>query len=125
MQLSDESFMFYAAKYYDMRQVVSFEEFHNDIKRFQYLKKLFRRYKEKDDLKIRLILNHIIVIYNVFGPEATNLLFLKLDEFQEYLKPFVLFLSYLPEKIEYNDMIINSSDIPMDPHIIEELRKIL
>ena len=124
MNLSEESFMFYASKYYDMRQVVSFEEFHNDIKRFQYLKKLFRRYKKNNDLKIRLILNHIIIIYNVFGPEATNLLFMKLEEFHEYLKPFIVFLSYMPDTIEYDDMTINSTDIPMDIKIIEELRKI-
>ena len=85
---------------------------------------MFKRYEESDDLKIRLILNHLIVLYNCFGPEATHMIFFKLKEYHSMVKPIVLFLNYLPEKIEYEDIVIFSSDIPLDPRIVQELRKI-
>lgn len=124
MKLDEDSFMIYAAKYYDMTKAASVEEFHEDLKRFQYLKRLFKRYDEDNELRIRLILNHLIVLYNCFGPMSTNMLFMKLEDYHKYLKPFVLFLNYLPEYVEYGDVRLKSSLIPMDPIIIEELRKI-
>lgn len=124
MELNEESFMIYAAKFYDMKKAASVEEFHEDLKRFQYLKRLFKRYDEDNELRIRLILNHLIVLYNCFGPMSTNMLFMKLEGYHHYLKPFVLFLNYLPEVIEYNGNKIFTSSIPMDPIIIDELRKI-
>lgn len=124
MQLNEDTFSLYAAKYYDMKKAASVDEFHDDLKRFQYLKRLFKRYEETNELKVRLILNHLIVLYNCFGPQATPMLFLKLQEYHSYLKPFVMYLSYLPERIEFGEKRIISSDIPMDGPIIEELRKI-
>jgi len=124
MKLNEESFIIYAAKYYDMQKAASIEEFNEDIKRFQYLKRLFKRYDEDNELRVRLILNHLIVLYNCFGPMSTNMLFMKLEGYHSYLKPFVMFLNYLPEHIEYSGKIINSNTIPSDPIIIEELRKI-
>lgn len=124
MELNEESFMLYAAKYYDMKKAASIEEFNEDLKRFQYLKRLFRRYEDDNELRIRLILNHIIILYNCFGPMSTNMLFMKLEGYHHYLKPFILFLNYLPEVIEYDNKKIYSSSIPMDPIIISELRKI-
>lgn len=124
MKLNEESFIIYAAKYYDMQKAASIEEFNEDIKRFQYLKRLFKRYDEDNELRVRLILNHLIVLYNCFGPMSTNMLFMKLEGYHHYLKPFVMFLNYLPEHIEYSGKIINSNTIPSDPIIIEELRKI-
>jgi hypothetical protein len=124
MKLNEESFMIYAAKYYDMRKASSVEEFHEDLKRFQYLKRLFRRYDEDNELRIRLILNHLIVLYNCFGPMSTNMLFMKLEGYHQYLKPFILFLNYLTDTVEYDNKVIKTSSIPMDPIIIEELRKI-
>lgn len=124
MKLNEESFLLYAAKHYDMSSVASAEEFHNDLKRFQYLKRLFKRYKESDELRVRLILNHIIILYNCFGPISTNMLFMKLDEYHSYLKPFVLFLNYLPKYVTYDDVEINTDLVPMDQNIINELRKI-
>jgi hypothetical protein len=116
--------MIYAAKNYDEKKAASEEEFHEDMRRFQYLKRLFKRYDDDGDLRVRLILNHLIVIYNCFGPCATNMLFMKLEEYHKYLKPFVVFLSYMPEKIQYDEVIIRNSDIPLDSNIVEELRKI-
>lgn len=124
MQLNEENFILWAAKHYDTTSSSSADEFYDDLKRFQYLKRLFKRYGEEQDLKVRLILNHLIVIYNCFGPVATNLLFFKLKEYQEYLKPFIVLLNYMPDYIEYEEYKIPSSSIKMDDFIIKELRKI-
>lgn len=124
MILTEETFLLYAAKHYDMRKAASMQEFQDDLKRFQYLKRLFKRYDDEKELKTRLILNHLIILYNCFGPKATELLFLKLEEYHKYLKPFVVFLNYMPDYVEYGEVRIINSDIPMDDKIIEELRKI-
>lgn len=124
MVLNEDTFLLFAAKNYDMKRAVSTEEFYDDLKRFQYLKRLFRRYEDMDDLKIRLILNHIIILYNCFGPATTIMLFMKLEEYHKYLKPIVLYLGYMPEFIEYGEKRIISSDIPLDEKIVKELRQI-
>ncbi len=124
MILNDSNFLLYAAKAYDVKKSSSSEEFYEDLKRFQYLKRLFKRYEEADDLKIRLILNHIIVLYNCFGTETTHMLFFKLKDYHSMLKPFVLFLNYLPEVVEYEDVKLKTVDVPLDSQIIAELRKI-
>lgn len=124
MILDEKSFFILAAKNYDTLRSSGVEEFYEDMKRFQYLKRLFKRYDEDNDLKIRLILNHVIVLYNCFGNSATNMLFYKLKEYHKYLKPFVVFLNCMPEIIEYENVILYNSDVDMDSKIIEELRKI-
>jgi len=124
MVLDEKNFIFYAAQNYDNLRSSGVEEFHDDLKRFQYLKRLFKRYDEDNDLRLRLILNHMVVIYNCFGKAATNMIFFKLQEYHSYVKPFVIFLNYMPECIEYEDIKILNSDIPLDPIIVEELRKI-
>jgi|TARA_B100001057_G_C22289322_1_gene733913 hypothetical protein len=124
MKLDEDSFLLYAAKCYDMKMAISAEEFYDDLRRFQHLKRLFKRYEEDDDLKVRLILNHLIVIYNCFGPGATTMLFFKLEEYHKCLKPFIIMLNYMPEVIEYSDKRIMSSEIPLDERIVEELRKL-
>ena len=124
MKLDEDSFLLYAAKCYDMKMAISAEEFYDDLRRFQHLKRLFKRYEEDDDLKVRLILNHLIVIYNCFGPGATTMLFFKLEEYHKCLKPFMIMLNYMPEVIEYSDKRIMSSEIPLDERIVEELRKL-
>ena len=107
-----------------MKKSSGVEEFYDDLKKFQYLKRLFKRYEEDDDLKVRLILNHLIILYNCFGPQATNMLFFKLKDQHQYLKPFVLFLNYMPDVIEYENTKILNTDIPLDLNIVRELRKI-
>ena len=124
MRITEKNFLIVAAKNYDMSRAASVEEFYDDLKRFQYLKRLFRRYDEDNDLRVRLILNHLIVIYNCFGPGATNMLFMKLEPYHKYLKPFVMFLSYMPEYIEYEETFIKNDQISLDPIIVEELRKL-
>lgn len=124
MKLEEDSFLLYAAKYYDIRMAASAEEFYDDLKRFQHLKRLFKRYDEDDDLKVRLILNHLTVIFNCFGAEATPMLFFRLEGYHKALKPFVIMLGYMPDMIEYGDKRIASSEIPLDNTIIKELRNL-
>jgi len=124
MKLDEDTFMIWAAKHYDMRRAASIDEFNDDLKRFQYLKRLFKRYEDTNELKVRLILNHLIVLYNCFGVAATPMLFMRLEEYHKFLKPFVMYLSYMPTLIEYGEKKIINSDIPLDANIIEELRKI-
>lgn len=124
MILNDTNFLLYAAKSYDIKRSASTEEFYEELKRFQYLKRLFKRYEESGDLKVRLILNHIIVLYNCFGEDTTNMLFFKLKEYHSCLKPFTIFLNYMPEQVMYEDGVIRNSDIALDQTIVNELRKI-
>ena len=124
--LNDENFMMYAMKCYTSPNCIM-SEFEGDIKRTKYLKRLFRRYKVTKTLKERLILNHIILLNNVFGPEVTSrILFYRIDE-RDYdiLKTFLLYLNILPEMIwGINGKNIRTSEIPVDMNIAEILRKI-
>ena len=124
MKLDEESFLLYAAKYYDIRMAASTEEFYDDLRRFQHLKRLLKRYEEDNDLKVRLILNHLTVIYNCFGAGATTMLFYKLEEYHKSLKPFIVMLGYMPDIIEYDDKRLITSEIPLDQIIVDELRKL-
>lgn len=101
-KLDETNALLYAAKHYDNPQCFDTIEFYDDLKRFQYLKRLFNRYKETGEFKERLVINHIIILYNVFGPvHCTRLLFLKLQDHLDVLKPILEFLSYMPECV-YN-----------------------
>lgn len=121
MQLTESTFLLYAMKHYDNPQCIDVEEFEEDMKRFQYLRKLFGRYRSEVDLKERLILNHLIVIYNVFGLNATNMLFMKLHDYHEYLTPFVTYLNYMPTVVEYDFKTIHRDSIVADQKIIDTL----
>jgi hypothetical protein len=124
--LNDDNFMIYAMKCYEAPHCIM-SEFEGDLKRTKYLKRLFRRYKTTKTLKERLILNHIIMIYNVFGVEgATRILFYRVDD-KDYdvLKTFLLYLNYMPEKVKsIRGKDIQSSDIKVDMNIAEILRTI-
>jgi hypothetical protein len=124
MILTESTFLLYAMKHYDNPQCTEMSEFDEDMKRFQYLRKLFSRYRQDQDLKERLILNHLIVLYNVFGVEATNMLFMRLHEYHEYLKPFVEYLNFMPAILVYDDYVINSRSIMPDSYIKETLKEI-
>ena len=116
-ELNNDNFILFATRNYNNKQCTDFEEFYEDLKRFKYLKRLFSRYGT-GDLQERLILNHLIVLYNVFGIEAANrMIFFKIDDkYWPQLKTFLVFLNFLPEK----DYI----EIALDPKIIETLRKL-
>lgn len=127
-KLDEANFLLYAAKHYDNPSCFDTLEFYEDLNRFKYLKRLFSRYEETGELKERLILNHIIVVYNLFGVEAsTRMLFLKLKDYYQYLKPFLVFLNYCPDKVSgigIDNITIVTSNIQMDFKIVETLRKI-
>lgn len=125
MKLDEKSFLVYASHYYDMKKAASIDEFYDDLKRFQYLKRLLKRYEDDGELRIRLILNHMIVLYNCFGLGATNMIFFKLKEYHIMIKPFILFLNYMPDVIEYEGVKIRNEEIPMDVNIVKQLREII
>jgi len=114
--LNEENFMMYAMKSYTSPHCVM-SEFEGDIKRTKYLKRLFRRYKVTKTLKERLILNHIILLNNVFGPQVTaRILFYRTDE-KDYdvLKTFLVYLGIMPDFIGgLNGKNIRSAEIPLD-----------
>ena len=124
--LNDDNFLIYAMKCYNAPHCI-ISEFESDIKRTKYLKRLFRRYKIAKSLKERLILNHIILLNNVFGPEATaRILFYKIDE-RDYdiLKTFLAYLNIAPEMIYgIRGKNISVVDIPIDVNVAEILRQI-
>ena len=124
--LNDDNFMMYAMKCYASPHCLM-SEFEGDIKRTKYLKRLFRRYKITKSLKERLILNHIILLNNVFGTEATaRILFYKIDE-RDYdiLKTFLSYLNIAPELVKgINGKTIDVTTIPLDTNVVDILRKI-
>ena len=126
-KLTDENFLLFCAQHYDNSKYTSTEEFYEDLARIKYIKKLITRYTQDNDLKERLILNHIIVLNNCFGPEALNKIFyLKLKDQMRYIKPFLVMLNILPEFI-YNvkdENAIDTNLIDMDPIIIKKLREV-
>ena len=124
--LNEDNFLLYAVKCYDTPNCI-LSEFESDIKRTKYLKRLFRRYKITKSLKERLILNHIILLNNVFGPEPTaRILFYRIDE-RDYdiLKTFLAYLNIMPDVIYgIRGKNIYTQDIPLETNILEILRAI-
>jgi len=126
-KLDESNFMLYAAKHYDNPQCFDTLEFYEDLSRFKYIKRLFNRYEESGELKERLILNHLIILYNVFGSVTTRMLFFKLNGHLHLLKPFIILLGFLPDKVSgvgVENKTIHTSDIHMDENIVKLLRKI-
>ena len=124
--LNEKNFLLYAMQHYENPQCVEVEEFNDDLKKIKYIKRLFNQYAIEGVLKERLLLNHIIVFYNVFSVEAaTRILFYKLEEdVWPMLKTFLFYLNFLPNKIEsINGKTIITTDIPMDQGIVDSLRK--
>jgi hypothetical protein len=124
--LNEETFLIYAMKAYEKPNCIM-SEFDGDLKRTKYVKRLFRRYKATKNLKERLILNHIISLNNVFGPEATvRILFYKVDE-KDYdiLKTFLIYLNLLSNVVlNIRGSKIKTSDIPLELSVADILRKI-
>jgi hypothetical protein len=124
IELNEENFLMYAIKHYDNPECTGMKEFEEDLGRSVYIKRLFRRYHKKKELKERLILGHMITFYNVFGIDAaTKMLLYKLEpELYYILKTFMVFLSYFPKgDLMIEDMLLR---IDMDENIIKVLREI-
>jgi hypothetical protein len=97
-ELNDDNYLIFAIKHYDNPQAVTYEDFLNDMKKFKYVKRLLKRYKKTGDLKSHLLINHFIVLYNVFQDATTPLLFYKIEkELWGSMKTFIMFLGKLPE----------------------------
>ena len=124
--LTNDNIMLYLVKAYDKPNCIM-SEFSDDMKRFNYLKRLFQRYRRYDELREQLVLNHLVVIYNVFGPEVSaRALFFKMSK-EDYsaLKTYLMFINCMPDKIRgIKGQDIISSDIPVDMKIAEALRQI-
>ena len=99
-KITKKNWLFFAIKNYNVPNLDSETEFYEDIKRFKYIKRLFRKYKTSGELKTRLILNHIIVLNNVFGAEASaTLLLYKIErEYWSVLKTFLQYLNIVKEE---------------------------
>lgn len=123
MDINNENFLIYAMKSYNSPNCI-ISEFESDLKRIKYIKRLIKKYRTSGDLKEHLLLNHIIVLSNVFGAEhSVRILFFKLSE-EDYpiLKTFLLFINHLPKVVHgINGKNINTSDIHIDPSISRKL----
>jgi hypothetical protein len=119
-ELNEDNFLLFAIKNYENPQAVTKEDFDKDLNHFKYIKRLLKRYRNTGELKVHLILNHFIVLYNIFGEAATPMLFFKIEkELWSVMKTFVIFLNKLPD---YPHCYIH--DIPLDENCLTELQKI-
>ena len=97
-ELNESNYMLFAIKFYDNPQSVTKDDFESDLKRIRYVKRLLKRYKNTGELKVHLILNHLIILFNVFNEAAVPLLFYNLEEeLWPAIKSFLIFLNRLPE----------------------------
>lgn len=126
--LTSKNFIFFCIKNYKNTQCTGIDEFNEDIKRLKYIKKLLTRYEQTGELKERLILNHLIILSNVFEPEfLARILTLKMRDYLKFLKPFLVLLSILPEEIknvEVKGAVIVTDEIEMDNYIVQKLREL-
>lgn len=119
-ELNEDNFLLFAIKNYENPQAVTKEDFEKDLNHFKYIKRLLKRYKREGELKTHLLLNHFIILYNIFGEAATPMLFFKIEkDLWSALKSFIIFLNRLPE---YPKSSIH--DIQVDLYCLTELNKI-
>ena len=119
-ELTEENFLLFAIKNYENPQAVTKEDFDKDLNHFKYIKRLLKRYKNTGQLKTHLLLNHFIILYNIFGEATTPMLFFKIEEdLWSTMKTFVIFLGKLPD---YPKSSIH--DIQVDLNCLRELYKI-
>ena len=119
-ELNEKNFLLFAIKNYENPQAVTRADFEKDLNHFRYIKRLLKSYKSSGELKTHLLINHFIILYNVFGDATTPMLFYKVDrDLWDVTKTFIVFLNRLPE---YPRTIIH--DIDMDQKCLEELRRV-
>ena len=119
-ELTSENFLLFAIKHYENPQAVTKEDFEKDLNHFKYIKRLLKRYRNTGELKAHLLLNHFIILYNIFGEGTTAMLFYKIEEeMWEIMKTFVVFLDKLPE---YPHCFIH--DVEIDEYCLSELGRI-
>ena len=119
-ELNEDNFLLYAIKYYENPQAVTKEDFDRDLNHFKYIKRLLKRYKNTGQLKTHLLLNHFIILYNIFGEATTPMLFFKIEsDLWPSMKSFIIFLGRFPE---YPKSHIH--DIQVDMNCLAELYRI-
>jgi len=119
-ELNEENFLLFAIKNYENPQAVTKEDFDKDLKHFKYIKRLLKRYQNGGELKTHLLLNHFIILYNIFGDAATPMLFFKIEsDLWSVMKTFVIFLNRLPE---YPKCYIH--DIPVNLECLQSLYQV-
>ena len=119
-ELNDNNYILFAIKHYDNPQAVTEEDFYEDMKRFKWIKRLLNKYKNSGDLNVHLLMNHFIILYNVFGEATTPMLFFKIEsDLWSSMKSFIIFLGKLPE---FPHSAIH--DIQVDIDCLSELYKI-
>jgi len=119
-ELNEDNFLLFAIKNYENPQAVTKEDFEKDLNHFKYIKRLLKRYKNTGELKTHLLINHFIILYNIFGEAATPMLFFKIErELWNSMKTFVVFLNKLPN---YPKCYIH--DVEIDEYCLSELNKI-
>ena len=124
VELNEDNFLIYAIKNYQNSGSLGMSDLEDDLNRFKYLKRLLNRYKKTGEMSERLVINHLIVLYNVFGQAATDMLFYKLDkEYWSELKTYLVFLQRMPLETVVSPGI-KETDIPLNNDLINILRKI-
>ena len=119
-ELNEENFLLFAIKHYENPSALTKEDFEKDLNHFKYIKRLLKRYKGSGELKVHLLLNHFIILYNIFGDATTPMLFFKIDQnLWSAIKTFIVFLDKLPD---FPKCYIHN--IEMDERCLEELEKI-
>ncbi len=119
-ELNEDNFLLFAIKHYENPQAVTKEDFDRDLNHFKYIKRLLKRYKNSGQLKTHLLLNHFIILYNIFGEATTPMLFFKIErELWSAMKSFIIFLGRFPE-YPHSDI----HDIQVDMLCLTELYKI-
>ena len=119
-ELTEDNYVLFAIKYYDNPTAVTKEDFLDDLRRFKYIKRLINKYLKNGEVKLHLLLNHIIIVYNVFNEAATPLLFFKMDkEYWSIIKSIMIFLERYPS-VESDTL----KQIPINEQIIKELKSL-
>jgi hypothetical protein len=119
-EINEDNYVIFAIKNYENPQSATIEDFEEDMKRFKWIKRLLKRYKTSGELNAHLLINHFIILYNIFGDATTPLLFYKIDsEFWGIVKTFLIYLGRFPEfpKTQLHD-------IPIDENCLEKLNSI-
>jgi len=118
--LNEDNFLLFAIKYYENPQAVTKKDFDRDLNHFKYIKRLLKRYRNTGELKTHLLLNHFIILYNIFGEATTPMLFYKIEEeLWPVMKAFIIFLNKLPDYPKSQ-----THDIQVDIDCMKELYKI-
>lgn len=123
-ELNDSNIQLYAMTHYDNPSCTDITEFHEDMARIKYLKRLLRKYKADKNIRSRLVFNHLIILYNVFGIDAaTNLLFYRLDaDLYSALKTYLVFLNLYPTSDSYSYLgDIDIDDVKLDKDLLDAL----